>query len=286
MTMRIFIHDVGHGQAIHAFTPSGQVVAIDLGCSDLFSPLKWLRTKVSTIDNLIITHPHGDHIDEILLLFAYGFKVRQLWRPKWLTEQEVRFANQASYAAKLDRYFEISQNFSVPIEPENFIGNPTVNGGATISTFASNRCGRSNINNHSGVVVFEYLGVRVVVPGDNEPTSWRELLKDPTFVSATKGAHVFLASHHGRQSGYCPELFDEASGIMKPNLCVISDGRVQDTDATARFTYHASGWCVHSRGGSPSEDRYCVTTRSDGAIIIEIGNDYNTGNTYLSITKE
>ena len=64
--LKIIIHDIGHGQAVHAFTPNNQTIVIDLGCSDWFSPLKWLRKYTETIDSLIITHPHVDHIDEIL----------------------------------------------------------------------------------------------------------------------------------------------------------------------------------------------------------------------------
>ena len=38
-------------------------------------------------------------------------------------------------------------------------------------------------------------------------------------------ANIFMASHHGRESGYCADIFEK-----KPNLCVVSDGRVQDTE--------------------------------------------------------
>lgn len=78
MTPRILIHDVGHGQAVHAWTPTGELVVIDLGCSSAFSPLEWLSGQSKTIDKLIITHPHGDHIDEFLLIKEMGFKARQL----------------------------------------------------------------------------------------------------------------------------------------------------------------------------------------------------------------
>ena len=30
MTLKIKIHDVGHGQAVHVFTPNGQTIVIDL----------------------------------------------------------------------------------------------------------------------------------------------------------------------------------------------------------------------------------------------------------------
>src|SRR5271166_2505191 len=97
MTLRILVHDVGHGQAVHAFTPAGECVVIDLGCSANFSPLEWLRKQRGTIDTLVITHSHGDHIDEIPGLKEHNFNVRQIWRPNWLDRENVYAQNQTSY---------------------------------------------------------------------------------------------------------------------------------------------------------------------------------------------
>ena len=279
MTLKIYIHNVGHGHSIHAFTPNGQTIVVDLGCSNVFSPLDWLKDRTKTIDSLVITHPHGDHIDEIFQL--EDFNVRQLWRPKWLPEADVRNANQSSYSEKLDYYFDISNNrFTHPIKKEELVGNPDVSAGVTITKHASSDCGTSNINNHSGVVVFEYQGVKVVIPGDNEPPSWKALLEKQDFVEAAQGAHVFLASHHGRESGYHSDLFK----TITPKLCVVSDGRVQDTDATSRYSAHATGWPVYSRSDGTSKERNCLTTRTDGYVEIEIGKNDNVG-PFLSVRK-
>lgn len=96
------------------------------------------------------------------------------------------------------------------------------------------------------------------------------------------GADLFMASHHGRASGYCTELFADG---RKPQLFVISDGRVQDTDATARYYHHAQGWTVHRRSGEKSESRYAVTTRTDGYAHVIAG--LNPGSTpYLQVTVD
>ena len=285
MSLRIVVHNVGHGQAVHAFMPSGHIVVIDLGRSDVFSPLEGLRDQASIIDSLVITHPHGDHIDEILELDGKGFNVRQFWRPKWLTENEIREANQFRYEAKVDCYLEMTERYSKPIPNEDLVGNPDVTGGVSITRHTSKGCGRSNINNHSGVVVFEYLGLKVVIPGDNESPSWRELLENTDFIEAARKPYVFMASHHGRESGYYAHLFDDTHGIGKPRLCVVSDGRVQDTDVASRYSYHARGWRVYSRSDNLSDERFCVTTRADGPIEITIGKNTSNGKTFLSVTK-
>ena len=277
MNLRIIIHNVGHGQSIHAFTPAGEVVVIDLGCSDDGSPLDWLRGETDTIDSLMITHPHGDHIDEILELERLNFDIRQIWRPRWLSEEDVRNANQASYSEELDCYFDMSNNrFIYPILDDQRVGNPDVSRGVSISRHFSSSCGTLNINNHSGVTIFEYLGVKVVIPGDNEPSSWTTLLGQSSFVDAIEGTHVFVASHHGRESGYHSDLFTK----IRPKLCIVSDGRVQDTDATSRYSGHAEGWTVLSNSTGESRDRRCLTTRTDGYIEIAIGEN-NNGNPFL-----
>jgi beta-lactamase superfamily II metal-dependent hydrolase len=279
VSLRILIHDVGHGQSVHAFTPAGEVVVIDLGCSGAFSPLEWLRNQTQTIDLLIITHPHGDHIDEILKIKSLGFMVRQLWRPIWLPKEEVYKQNQESYKVKIERYFEISDTYNAPIVAGSRVGDPAVSGGVSIEQFSASSCGVSNINNHSGVIIFNYSGSKIIIPGDNEPASWNFLKDQSDFQSAVTNADIFMASHHGRSSGYEPALFE----LFKPSLCVVSDGRAQDTDATSRYSYHATGWTVHKKKDGVSTSRNCLTTRSDGFIDINLGKNSNERN-FLSVT--
>jgi beta-lactamase superfamily II metal-dependent hydrolase len=279
--LRTLFHNVGHGQAVHLFTPDGKVIVIDLGCSADFSPLTWLATHTKVIDLLIITHPHGDHLDEILLLKKLGFTVRQFWRPKWLTRAEVYSANQPEYAEKLERYFELSESYNGVIASTALVGNPDHTGGVRIHTHAAPECGRSNINNHSGVVAVTHAGSTLIIPGDNEPPSWRALLAKPDFAAAMAAADVFMASHHGRESGFCADLF---MNRPKPRLFVISDGRVKETDATSRYSANATGWLVHSRANLPSTERKAVTTRSDGYIEVHTGYGPDSRR-FLSVTS-
>jgi|SRR4051794_15938453 len=278
MTLRVYFHDVGHGQAIHIFTPAGECVVIDLGCSAQFSPLEWLRGVTDTIDSLLITHPHGDHIAEMLDIERLGFSVRQLWRPVWLSEDAIRSQNQSRFGEQLDRYIQMSARYTDPILPTELVGEPSVSAGLQIRRFAATDCGESNINNHSFVVILEYLGAKIVIPGDNEPPSWRSLLTQPDFRVAVTGTNVFMASHHGRQSGYCSELFD----LVKPNLCVISDREVCDTNAGPRYSERATGWSLKSRSTGKSEKRYAVTTRCDGYIQAKVWHD--AGTNYLEVS--
>ncbi|MBV2120509.1 MAG: MBL fold metallo-hydrolase [Candidatus Thiodiazotropha sp. (ex Ctena orbiculata)] len=268
MALQMYVHDVGHGQSVHLISPAGEVIVIDLGCSSTFSPLEWLSSFTKTIDCLIITHPHGDHIDEFLDIKKHKLNVRQLWRPKDLPKEEVYKQNQTEYTDKLDAYYSMSDRYNKKIEDNARVGNPSVSGGMLMTSYRSNDCGISSINNHSLVSVIEYLGFTIVVPGDNEVPSWNALLKNTNFANVMQRANIFMASHHGRVNGYCEEIF-----ISKPDLCIVSDGRVQSTDARDRYTYHANGMKVHKRQSKSVEERSCVTTRADGYVFVNIDTD-------------
>jgi hypothetical protein len=165
------------------------------------------------------------------------------------------------------------------VSPQESPFRPPWSGGHTITTFTPTSCSRSNLNNHSVVTVVTYAGCKFLLPGDNEPPSWEELLARADFVEAIRGTDILLAPHHGRQSGFSPALFD----YIEPRLTVVSDGRFGDTSATARYVGVTQGWTVHHRRDGTSEQRKCLTTRHDGVIVVKCG--YSPGNrTYLNVT--
>jgi beta-lactamase superfamily II metal-dependent hydrolase len=72
--------------------------------------------------------------------------------------------------------------------------------------------------------------------------------------------NIFVASHHGRETGYCKEVFD----YCNPEIVIISDKEIVHETQNQQFKQHASG--VPWNGGP--EKRYVLTTRSDGTITI------------------
>jgi hypothetical protein len=105
------------------------------------------------------------------------------------------------------------------------------------------------------------------------------LLGSQEFKDAVKGTHVLVAPHHGRESGFCNELFE----LISPYLVVISDGVSTTTNASSRYSQKAQGWEVHHRSGGADEVRKCLTTRSDGVVLIEFGPN-GDGKNFLSVT--
>ena len=268
MTLRFITWNVEHGSAALIQTPNGQQIAIDLGSDAGFSPLQHMkyRMRIDQLDKVIITHPHMDHIEDILNFDLLCPRI--LMRPRQLTGNDINkgHTNVGPEAVQIyQKYLEIDARYTDPVQA---MDDPTIaanNGWASITSFSPQSAPKTNLNNHSIVTVIEYQGVKILSPGDNESPSWEELLADGAFKKAIENTHVLVASHHGRESGFHPGLFAH----IAPMLTIISDGRTVDTSATDRYSSKTAGWNVLRRNGG-YENRKCVTTRNDGTIEVII----------------
>ena len=280
--------DVQHGHSTYIKTSNNRHIMIDLGTGDYsgknteFSPLRHLKYNygVQQLDYVVVTHPHMDHIDDILNFDSMNPKV--FHRPTQLSNAEVMSGVQEKDRLKAEKYCEINSRYNSPIDPNSIDSpnNPQNWGGLKIQSFIPYSCDHKNFNNHSIVVIIECATTKIVIPGDNEKCAYDELLKNPSFMTAIKDADVLLAPHHGRESGYNVDFVNQ----VNPKLTVVSDGRFCDTSANARYTAKSSGWTVQKKSGK-SEVRKCLTTNSDGEVLIEFG--LNAENkAYLSVTIE
>jgi len=266
MSLEIVFWDVQHGNATYIKTPNGRHFVIDLGTGSYkdrnlsFSPLLHIKNRygVERINFLIITHPHKDHISDILNIDK--LYLNSFHRPWGLKKEDVMKGVRDEDKPYYEKYFELDKIYSAPASEENRLDKPDNWGGVIFESFYP-PIDSTNINNCSHVTVINYAQSKIIIPGDNEPSSWQALLKNPSFVRAISNADIFLAPHHGRESGWCKDLFE----YFKPSLTIISDGRFGDTSATDRYSKISTGWTVHKRSGG-SEKRYCVTTRNDGVI--------------------
>ena len=95
MTLEIVFWDVQHGSATYIKTPNGTHIVQDLCTGSYgtnnkdFSPLLHLKNKwgIEQLDWVIITHPHKDHIDDIINFDKLSPCV--LSRPKHLPKDEI-----------------------------------------------------------------------------------------------------------------------------------------------------------------------------------------------------
>lgn len=254
------VWDVQLGLAIHVKAPNGKYIVIDLGTGTYnTSPLR--KRMWDNIAYMIITHPHLDHISDILNFDINAPKI--LCRPPLLTNEEVMEGVRQCDRAKFEKYCQINDRYNSPVkyDDENYTGNPNNYGGLEIQTFSTSLCDHSNFNNFSMITVFQFSGIKIVVCGDNEKDSFDKLMKESDFKNAVRGADVLVAPHHGRESAYHSEFVS----LVNPRITIISDTTKSDASAVDKYTQRSRGWTV--RG----EERKCLTTRNDGNITVEFG---------------
>lgn len=257
------VWNVQLGLAVHVKAPNGKYIVIDLGTgtyeSGNSSPL--LKRRYNNIAYMILTHPHLDHIDDILNFELNEPKI--LHRATSLSNSEVMEGVRYCDRAKFEKYCEINDRYNSPVaqENENNPDNPYKYGGLTIETYSTSACNHSNFNNFSIITVFILSGVKVVVCGDNETESLDILMKRSDFKEAVKNADVLVAPHHGRESAYHSDFVS----LVNPRITIISDTNKSGASASDKYTRISRGWKVNGA------TRYCLTTRNDGNITVEFG---------------
>lgn len=261
------VWDVQLGLAIHIKAPNGKYLVIDMGTgnweSDNTSPLSTLRYK--DIHYMIITHPHLDHIDDILKFDNNAPSV--LWRPTSITNDEVMEGVREVDKPKFKKYCGINDRYNGEVSKQD---DPTTEqpfDGMTVVRYATSLCDKSNFNNFSPVTIVRLSGIKIVICGDNETASFEKLMKKDGFTDDISNADILVAAHHGRETGYYKNFVDK----VNPRLTIISDSSNSSTTAQTKYTNASRGWDVHNQNTGKDEKRYCLTTRSDGNIEIEFG---------------
>ena len=275
------VWDVQLGLAIHIKAPNEKYLVIDMGTgnweSGNTSPLSTLKYK--DIHYMIITHPHLDHIDDILQFDNSEPSI--LWRPTSITNDEVMEGVREVDKPKFKKYCEINARYNREISA---VEDPTTDqpfDGMTVVKYATSLCDKSNFNNFSPVTIVRLSGIKIVICGDNETASFEKLMNMVGFAEDISNADVLVAAHHGRETGYYKDFVDK----VNPRLSIISDSSNSSTTAQTKYTNASRGWVVHNQNTGKDETRYCLTTRSDGNIEIEFGDSSDPNYKYvLSVT--
>jgi len=260
MPVRVITFNVEHGNCHAIHSTDNRAVLIDLGWSDAFSPLRWLKSQgLNTIDVLVITHPHADHIKGIHGLADFQTKI--IYRPAFVPDDLIRDLDpdlknawrviNAYWTQPIpisDKFYEATSPSRANFELQFFGGySPT-----------------ANLNNYSVVTVLNYFGLKFLFPGDLEYAGWMALLSTPAFVSAIAGTNILIAAHHGRQQGWCAELFN----FISPQLTIISDGAAKDTSYASEYCKRSLGAKVKLASSGEIKEKSVVSTRDNGHIDI------------------
>lgn len=255
MSIRIF--DVEHGACALVETPTNRRILIDCGSNSGtgWRPSTYLaRHGVTQIDMLAITNYDEDHAHDLPNLRRQVF-IHLLLRNPTVSPYDLKeLKSEHGADVGIESLMDMAAAYASPA--------PEIDWGLSFSWFCNHYPHDFEDENNLSLALFiNYGAVRIVFPGDLEKAGWRRLLERADFRAALAQVNVFVASHHGRENGCCPEVFD----ICKPNLIVMSDKPIQyATQETINwYRQRASGAWVNG------EMRRVLTTRRDGRIRID-----------------
>lgn len=262
MSLRVDVCDVAHGDCIRVETPGGKNALLDCGGRGDASASRWLKALgVESLHHLSISHPHTDHISDIVNV-ADNFRPVTFGRNMCITREKIKEGNKDVFddcGEIIEKYLAMEQKYSLPVSPDNDPTSPAWDGHAYMYQFSNNDPGMG-LNDLSYTSFIKCGSHTVLHAGDLEERGWLELLKDETFRGHLSNTTVFVASHHGRKNGFCRDVFD----LLRPQITIVSDGRFQDSSATARYEEVTAGLEVDG------EERYVLTTRKDGTVTVSV----------------
>lgn len=261
--------DVEHGSCHVIQTPNDHCLMIDAGSKAKFSPAKHLSVnwKVESLRWFTLSHHDTDHLTDIENLEKF-IKPTTLERPE-ITKDELRKIKGAPLTSYQLKFFAFESSYNVSVPP---ISDSSYDwGGVQFAVFGNsiNDLESPTLNNLSIVTFIDYQGWTFLFPGDLEKLGWLKLMKGESFNYWLSKTDVLIASHHGREAGYCEEIFE----FFSPVLVLISDKGFSDTSVTSKYSSKVTdpGLNVHSE--AIFERRKVLSTRKDGAIKISISDE-------------
>ncbi len=270
--LRVF--DVEHGACAIMASPADERIAmIDCGHNDStgWKPSTYIRYTLNrtSLDYLFITNADQDHLSDLEGLWTHGVNVNVLHRNPSPTADILRVIKElgGELTDDIERFLRIHGEFNVPVAVPFNAGM----GGVTCATFNNTYPEFTDTNNLSQVVFIKYAGFKMLFPGDIERDGWQALLGNPAFVQELSGTDILVASHHGRENGFCEDIFN----YFTPQAVVISDSSIiydtQEMVPDYRTVVNPNGIVVINQ----PRRRHVLTTRRDGDILIRVS---NTGN--------
>lgn len=202
--MRVHFIDVGQADSTFIELGNGQTMLIDAGESHNASTIiKYIKDReYSTIDFVIATHPHDDHIGGMADVLN-SFTIGKMYMPK-----------QAHTITAFDNMLDAIENNEIELYTAKAGVKIPTNGTTEIDILAPFADSYSNINNSSAVVRIKYGETVMLFTGDAEQVIENQLL------DADIDADVLKVGHHGAGSSSAPSFIKEVS----PKVAVISSG--------------------------------------------------------------
>lgn len=255
--MRFEILNVEHGFCAYAIGSDGDVLLFDCGHGSVNRPSTYLPARgIINIRRFFVTNYDEDHIGDLLAV-RRNLHIEVLTRNASMTSRDIRSLKTPPISPAMNELLGMIDSYTEDVSPQQL--EPA---GLKVWLFYNDYPTFTDSNNLSLLTFIDVGHISFVLGGDLERAGWRALLQNQHVRDLLMRVDVFVASHHGRESGYCSEVFD----YCRPRLIVMSDGPIQHDTQLMASTYarHALGDLFTTPSGQ--QTRKVVTTRNDGNI--------------------
>jgi competence protein ComEC len=208
--LKVVFFDVGQGDAILISVPGERHILVDGGEAAAYSRviLPYFRAQgIRTLDLVVLTHPHEDHLGGIVRLLEDGrIQIAQILESGFThtTRLYQRFLEQV-LVQKIPLHQGVRGSTLQIGDLKGIILNPPTPYMET------------DLNNNSLVLLLDYKGVRLLLTGDLEAAAERELLM---VYGEGLRANLLKVGHHGSDTGTGRRWLE----LIGPELGVISVG--------------------------------------------------------------
>lgn len=207
----LVVVDVGsEGDAQLVVSPSSKTMLIDTG--DNNEPVAWpnlqrvlLDNKISSLDILVITHPHQDHLGNVI-------NVLKTFKPQLVVLSGVIHTNQT-----YEEMLRFLRDQNVPAVQVKTGQTLDFDKDVSVEILGPNDLTAPNINNSSIILKVSFGKFSAIITGDAEIEQERQQIST---ARAKLPATILKAGHHGSKTSSSLEYLQATS----PQLVLISAG--------------------------------------------------------------
>jgi beta-lactamase superfamily II metal-dependent hydrolase len=264
--MDLRFYDVEHGDCCLIISQENESILVDCG----YNPTTKFRPSDSLekqgfgsrrkLHHLILTHPDQDHLADLPNVLE-KLKPANVWQHPQLSLRNISdlkitlsraqeaYLNRSKTTSELQP-IEVSKKFKTMDTRQFYLPMGSVR----------------DVNDLSLVTFITEGKFTVCFPGDLTKRGWRLHLQNKAFQYMLRETNLFLASHHGRPTGFYEPVYE----YLNPKLIVISDKeQIKGKKIIQRVPYRDHAYGVKLSDGS---FRKVLTTRYDGRIRIDVKN--------------
>jgi beta-lactamase superfamily II metal-dependent hydrolase len=272
-------------------------ILIDLGEGSDFNPIEnfllplFKRRNIKKngdnekyrIDQLILSHPHNDHISAIES-FNESFYPGLLTCPNDNDGQDDKFKVNWDLIEnpKNDYVSYLRKNMLPGREPPLKESNPT---NQFIYFIPPSSCEledelerKNYANNTSIVVYFRINGTKIFMPGDLMKDGMKYLIRNNSSLRSKlkEGVDILIAPHHGLKSSFSEYLFDHMGNRKTRCINIVSEKKsTAESNRIVDSRYSSSDYCEGINNLSKAGDIVCQRKTSGGHIFINFSINSN-----------